>query len=103
MQPDLRDKVESAAASSGRSVNAEIVHRLEQSFTTPNVTKALGEKVERLDAVIASLVERLESLDPKFAATRAYFNDPKRAEEINSKRAEEAKKPQPAKKRRHGR
>ena len=33
MLPDLREKVEASAKASGRSMNAEIVARLERSFT----------------------------------------------------------------------
>ena len=33
LPPDLRDKLENAAKESGRSKNAEAVHRLEQSFS----------------------------------------------------------------------
>jgi hypothetical protein len=34
----LKDQIESAANTSGRSMNAEIVHRLEQSFTRRHVS-----------------------------------------------------------------
>ena len=32
MPPELKDKVEKAAKTAGRSINAEIIHRLQQSF-----------------------------------------------------------------------
>lgn len=35
MPPDLKERVQAAADASGRSMNAEIVHRLEQSFAPP--------------------------------------------------------------------
>lgn len=39
MQPDLKAKIEAASEASGRSMNAEIVARLENSFSSwPNVT-----------------------------------------------------------------
>lgn len=38
MQPELKQKIEIAAKTNGRSMNAEIVHRLEQSFSTEPIT-----------------------------------------------------------------
>ncbi len=38
MLPDLRQKIEDAAKASGRSMNAEVVSRLEQTFSATSVT-----------------------------------------------------------------
>lgn len=54
MLPDLKDRIASAAAESGRSMNAEIVRRLELSFDTSSDSAILSE----LQALRADL-ERL--------------------------------------------
>jgi hypothetical protein len=41
----LRRRLERAATREGRSMNAEIVHRLEQSFQMPELAAALAEAV----------------------------------------------------------
>lgn len=51
MLPELRDKVEEAAKSNGRSMNAEIVARLQQSFaetTQPLQDLKTGELIDEL-------------------------------------------------------
>lgn len=35
MPPELREKIEASSKEEGRSMNAEIVHRLEESFRAP--------------------------------------------------------------------
>jgi hypothetical protein len=51
--------------------------------------QALQEQAQRLSQQVSMLIARLEKADPAFAATRAYFNDPKTAEEIYARRAKE--------------
>lgn len=67
LPPDLRDKLENAAKESGRSKNAEAVHRLEQSFkieeNLPNITEQAGNLlnqaiVETLEDVLVRLTRR---------------------------------------------
>lgn len=54
--PDgMRDRVKAAAEASGRSMNAEIVERLEESFTFP-------QKEYRLRAEISEMNQQIESL-----------------------------------------
>lgn len=49
MDEDLRKKVESAAKESGRSINAEIAHRLAQSFSAGELSAySDGELVREL-------------------------------------------------------
>ncbi len=69
MQPDLRAKLEDAASASGRSLNAEIVARLEASFeaatTSPEYEHALSKAMtlaQALDAYYAELgkIQRLK-------------------------------------------
>lgn len=53
MQPELRERLEAAASESGRSLNAEITSRLEQSFAHP---KGLVGR-ELVSDVLSTLVE----------------------------------------------
>lgn len=48
MPPELRTQVEEAAKESGRSLNAEIVHRLEESFDSSSV-QGLRDAIARLE------------------------------------------------------
>lgn len=56
MLPELKQRVEEAASASGRSINAEIVARLEQTFTG-NLADLSGEGfgalIKRLEATVA--------------------------------------------------
>ncbi len=57
--PDgMRDEIKTAADKSGRSMNAEIVHRLQTSFTQPSI--------EQTDEYIVSVIDKL--LDVKIEA-----------------------------------
>lgn len=57
MQPDLREQLESAASESGRSLNAEIVARLEASFE-PHVSTSDTKQVRALiQAALTDLYE----------------------------------------------
>jgi len=47
MQPELRKKIEKAATINGRSINSEIIQRLEFSFSEDS-TKARVEELEKL-------------------------------------------------------
>lgn len=67
MLPELRQKIEESATAAGRSMNAEIVARLNRSFSMPDLsgqTTTLGKEGEviRRDIVqhIADLQEMLE-------------------------------------------
>lgn len=71
MQPSLREKVEAAAKASHRSLNAEIVARLEASFAEPSKPDQTGSPVELLLSArevierLADLVEQQASCQPK--------------------------------------
>jgi uncharacterized protein YcgL (UPF0745 family) len=59
MQPDLKEQLEAAAQQAGRSLNAEIVARLESSFSTPEHAILLS-AFERLNTELARVeVEKL--------------------------------------------
>lgn len=94
--PDgMRERLRAAAEQAGRSMNAEVVFRLEQSFMAPAREENLAGALRRMETVAHELAARLEAADPAFAATRAYFSDPKTVEEIYRRRAEEAKRSAP--------
>jgi len=68
MQPELKELVESAAKANGRSMNAEVVARLERSFSTPEKLKDLLPSIDALvkaqerqeiisNALIAALID----------------------------------------------
>lgn len=74
MQPELKQVIEDSARANGRSLNAEIVHRLEQSiltgvsepFDTSHSDNSLMQKlakaeetIDRLDAALIHLLEKL--------------------------------------------
>ena len=92
---ELKRQIEQEAADANRSLSAEIVLRLEESLRAGRREKELIDAFMRRDAMIADLVERLERSDPEFAATRAKSAE--KAEAVYRRRAEEAKKLQPAK------
>lgn len=61
MQPDLRFKLEESAAANGRSMNAEIIARLEQSFSVQNQFDAAA-----VSAIIEQTIKStLENIEPK--------------------------------------
>lgn len=57
MQPELKKQVEKAARASGRSLNAEICHRLAQSF---GEQASLDQTSEQTDTDLAGRVAELE-------------------------------------------
>lgn len=62
MQPDLREKVEAAAKENHRSLNAEIVARLEESFATRSWPSMERTDTETLNARYIELSEKLSQL-----------------------------------------
>ncbi|WP_461161661.1 Arc family DNA-binding protein [Simplicispira piscis] len=63
MLPDLKERIESAAKASGRSMNAEIVARLQASFDAPSVgtsharTVAAPDELQVLYAITVAQIE----------------------------------------------
>ena len=59
----LRRRLAKEAARSDRSMNAEIIHRLEQSFSAPDIARAVAEalptRIIGLEHAFATAVERL--------------------------------------------
>lgn len=66
MTADLKAKIEDAAAKNNRSMNAEIVHRLERSFVTDDYAGFDSEMLEYQADRISSL-KKLLSLLPDLA------------------------------------
>jgi uncharacterized coiled-coil protein SlyX len=73
ISPELRDQIAGSAKTHNRSMSADMVARLEQSFSlgeiTPNelISEVIGlnRLVDRLDETINILNERLKSLESK--------------------------------------
>lgn len=63
MQPDLKARVEESAKANGRSMNAEIVARLEDSFSAPLTKKDLNAEAT---ALMAQLQEMLAKMNNKY-------------------------------------
>jgi hypothetical protein len=86
MSDELRARIAEAAKANSRSMNAEIVHRLEQSFPpsteapppSPGTEKPAPsqEEVERMQRWIAYLRDIEARIAKMDAQTRAAVNDP---------------------------
>lgn len=64
MLPDLRAKVEQAAADNGRSLNAEILARLEQSFDPIIVNvRDTGDMYGELEKIVERVIRKVRSED----------------------------------------
>lgn len=62
LPPGMREKIAEAAKDSGRSMNAEVVARLEQSFENDDASAAQAEKVEYLEGQITELWQAIDDL-----------------------------------------
>lgn len=69
MVPGLRDRIEQAAKNAGRSMNAEIVRRLEESFARESEVLPHG-LPERINAQIAELDQMFERLEGRVARVK---------------------------------
>lgn len=70
--PDgMRDRIAEAAKASGRSMNAEIVARLESSFTSEGELSAMRAALEKNSEAIRLHAERIEALARKVGADDA--------------------------------
>lgn len=61
MPEKLKEKIESAAAKSGRSMTAEVIHRLEHSFPSDE-TIDLFNPTKHVDKKVADLSQRVDEL-----------------------------------------
>lgn len=90
---ELKEALDRGARESGRSLTAEIVHRL-QAFVARNLSDdARIAQLERTQHALIEAVERLSKADPALANARAVFEDPKNAAKVYSKRRSESSKP----------
>jgi len=70
---ELKEKIEKSAFDSGRSINAEAVFRLEQSFTQDKklleissvMTKTMMNSLEAMDTALSKIVHLQDELDEK--------------------------------------
>lgn len=73
---DLKSQIEASAKANGRSMNAEVLSRLERSFDLDDGLTALADRVEELEAISteqSKQIERLEQLiDDVRVATHQY-------------------------------
>lgn len=101
--PDgMRDRIKTAAETSGRSMNAEIVARLEDSFApasealleatlvAESLRENLTKKIQNYDNLSRSILRREQLLQEREeAAAEILANSEKRAEEILEERRSE--------------
>jgi predicted DNA-binding protein len=55
MPVELRDRVKASSKSNNRSMNAEIVDRLERSFEASNSTS----QMDRIEAAVNSIIQKI--------------------------------------------
>lgn len=70
MQPGLKRRLEDAARANGRSLNSEIVARLEQSLAVPLPSPDLEKRLALLEDIWANLLfdQRLETVANRVSA-----------------------------------
>jgi hypothetical protein len=71
MKEELRAKLERAAKQRGVSINAEIVHRLEQSFSFEGVVQAVQEGYREMRDEARSELEKLRAEAERVALAKA--------------------------------
>jgi hypothetical protein len=76
MSDEMREKLEQSALRNSRSLNAEIVHRLENSLSFEDARQSgVPMKVAvDLASTVELLVERMTEIDPAFAKARALMD-----------------------------
>lgn len=72
MQPELKERIEAAATTSGRSMNAEIVQRLEESFAKKDSDAAVFQKL--LDGQVVELTNRVALIDLRLAMAKTQLD-----------------------------
>lgn len=104
MPPGLRDRIKAAAEANNRSMNAEIIDRLEKTFekksSTPptDVTQNLeeiGETMRQQAALIERLTDKLNDVNLAFEIYREYFDG--KIVDSKSKHSSDGPKPLSAK------
>ena len=83
MLPDLKEKIEQAARESGRSMNAEIVARLERSFTADKEVEQIAFESGFETSMLREDVARLTALLQK--ANESKANQSQNTDEIADK------------------
>ena len=80
MSADLRDRIEKAATAAGRSMNTEIVHRLEQSLEGQN-------KDSHAADALATIIERLGEIEKQMGLRDGAITEPRRRTKRDEARA----------------
>jgi hypothetical protein len=77
MRSGLKRRLEEAAKANGRSLNSEIVARLEQSLAIPLPSPDLEKRLVQLEDIWANLLfdERLETLGNRLSALERRFSE----------------------------
>jgi len=71
MPPELRDQIEAACRKSGRSMNAEIVHRLEDSLVAKEVVPRDSRlELRRIQESLDRQRQAMEGMNLEFARMR---------------------------------
>lgn len=70
---DLFKRLESEAESSGRSVSAEMIQRIESTFAQPTATSRLNETLARITEITAANQRKLEATQTDVATTSAVL------------------------------
>lgn len=68
LPPGMRDRIAEAAKVAGRSMNAEVIDRLEKSFTNDDAAFELADKVEYLESQNTELWQAIEELQRSVGA-----------------------------------
>lgn len=77
MQAGLKRRLDEAAKANGRSLNSEIVARLEQSLANPLPSPDLQKRLARLEDIWANLLfeERLGTIGNRLSALERRFGE----------------------------
>jgi len=67
MTPEIKDAIEAAAKANNRSMNAEILSRLERSFKKSDLSKTVTELETIIEALNAALADELELMKKRYS------------------------------------
>jgi Arc-like DNA binding domain len=88
----LRRRLEREARWHRRSMNAEIVHRLQESFDIPDQAGAIAQDiVSEIETELSGVFDRLSEIQSQNRAILSHLGLPDPVEEAKARKAEEAK------------
>lgn len=89
MPPELRDQVEESAKANGRSMNAEIVHRLEQSFADQQQDGTVpAADVRALQEKFSQLSEEMHTFKKAYIEASEFIRELREMDEARNKIAD---------------